>query len=161
MNGLPCERAKEEFGAIMSSAKLRQERLSLALTIVHDVRVGRFWEAFGNKTKGHVLRNFFGSVEQAMARAEGEFPTSSSDPKAEQWDQPASPAYATALFDDANRCNIIVAAGSGRFPDTKACQKSQPLPQGERCDTPTSVSSMNEVSDVSTVLLVALVKVRA
>lgn len=73
VNGLPCERAKEEFGAIMGSAKLRQERLSLALTIVHDVRVGRFWEAFGNKTKGHVLRHFFGSVEQAMARAECEF----------------------------------------------------------------------------------------
>jgi hypothetical protein len=62
VSGLAVERVKEEFGALMRSSTLRQEHLRAALALIHDVRVGRFWDSLGEKTKGTPYGGSLGPV---------------------------------------------------------------------------------------------------
>jgi hypothetical protein len=58
VSGLPITQLREESRGMLGSPERRGALLEEAISTVHAVRVGRFWDAFGSKTKIHALRRF-------------------------------------------------------------------------------------------------------
>lgn len=68
--GSSPERAKTAIERLLIAPDTRREALESALPRLSEVRVCRFWNAFGPKTRRNVLRRFLRNVEPYFARIE-------------------------------------------------------------------------------------------